>query len=628
MATVICPNCGGENNVTSKNGQECAYCGTMLQMPTPTKSGQKEMDASDGSNNLSDSKYIVPISTQYSTEENIIEALKAQLVGQDDVPADIFNHLSVKSVKWVYLPMLRFGGDISTEWSCDEVVYRKRKVGEKAIYDRKGNFVRMEDEFETYEDYIPKSGHGHTSFDVLVPAIKSIKESLPYHTIDFNVISTYEHTLVRNGMVLTPSSATSKNATLGADSEFVLKKVGTELRYKAEKCSYGNFIPRSSSLPYSIKQGRESVHEHLSFQYRLNTDGTVGELYYVPFVYVVYSYKEEFYEWGFCLTPERVGSYDYPKGSEDYSGENVESHVDNTREVANKLQFKWNLFLFVSGVLSFLIGMLLFLMRNSSLYERIKKRYKNQEWMYSLLGRYERRENLIKSGADKKVLSKIDSEIKRDFEDSVDDDEDDMTPKSIAEIYQYFAETEGLKKKLLKRMRNFWVWYIVIILFVGGVIGGYCYWEDMKKQQMFESEYTAREAEMNRLSNEVTEKFQKEMVGSSFEGSDLRSFDSKYMKLRILDDAKLQYQLGEETKEWDEKFNRVIRWENPKIVTYSLDVGKENGDVVCCLLFDGYKSSNICYGYGDVKFKREFDVPVDKNGKTNAIREEYHLKKQ
>lgn len=30
MAIIICPNCGGENNITKKSGQECVYCGTIF----------------------------------------------------------------------------------------------------------------------------------------------------------------------------------------------------------------------------------------------------------------------------------------------------------------------------------------------------------------------------------------------------------------------------------------------------------------------------------------------------------------------------------------------------------------------------------------------------------------------
>lgn len=69
MATVICPNCGGENNVTKRGGQECAYCGTMLHLSAPkkTKKQDKGLESDDKIRNLSDAKFIVPIEFKYIT---------------------------------------------------------------------------------------------------------------------------------------------------------------------------------------------------------------------------------------------------------------------------------------------------------------------------------------------------------------------------------------------------------------------------------------------------------------------------------------------------------------------------------------------------------------------------------
>lgn len=78
--------------------------------------------------------------------------------------------------------------------------------------------------------------------------------------------------------------------------------------------------------------------------------------------------------------------------------------------------------------------------------------------MHSLLGLYKRRDNLLKHGTDKKTIADIDAKIKEEYfdedEEEEDDDEtendifksdngydeDDKTPKSIAEINQYFAK--------------------------------------------------------------------------------------------------------------------------------------------------------------------------------------------
>lgn len=647
MATVICPNCGGENNITNKDGQECAYCGTLLHLPTSKQSLTKKTVSNKESKKLSETKYIVPITPQYSTKEGVENALKAYLAVQDDVPADIFDYLELKTVKWVYLPMWRYNGNISTEWSCDEVVYRKRKIEEKPIYDNKGNFVRMDAIFETYEDYLPKSGHGQTSFDILVPAIKNIKEELPYWSIDFHTVSKYSIKQLKEEISPFSTSASIRKATIDVDSEVVLTDVATKLKHKAEECSYGNFIPRSSKLPHSVIAGRECVHEHLDFKYKLNEDGTIGELYYIPFVYVAYSYKNDTYAWGFRLNPENNGVYDTPTELDNL----VEDNISNQKELSLQIQQKWYQFLFLSGLLSFLVGMIIFLIRNYSLYERIGKRYQNQEYMHSLLGLYKRRDNLLKHGADKKTIADIDAKIKEEYfdedEEEEDDDEtendifksdngydeDDKTPKSIAEINQYFAKTEVLKQKLLKRMRRFWLWYISLIIIVGGSILGYALYDNWQSERRRKEEIAAIEVEKRRFYDTISQKFNAEFVGNSYEGGTLSSFHKGWMKIKFLTKSKLQYQIGVGSGEYDfsNGFEEKIKWQQPKTVEYNLTIGSvsqkygNESTATCSIMFDGYTSKNIIQEYGN-EFLNEIII-LPKEGAT-LTNEDYHLEKK
>ena len=607
MATVICPNCGGENNVTNKGGQECAYCGTLLHLPTSKQSKTKKTVSNKESKKLSEAKYIVPITPQYATKEEVENALKAYLAVQDNVPADIFDYLELKTVKWVYLPMWRYNGNISTEWSCDEVVYRKRKIEERPIYDNKGNFVRMDAIFETYEDYLPKSGHGQTSFDILVPAINKIKEELPYGSLDFHKVSKYSIIPLKDGAASVPASASIRKATIDVDSEVVLTDVATELKHKAEKCSYGNFIPRSSRLPHSVIAGRECVHEHLDFKYKLNEDGTIGELYYVPFVYVVYSYKSDTYAWGFGLNPENNGVYDTPTELDNP----IEDNISIQKELSLQVQQKWNRFLFLSGLLSFLVGMIIFLIRNYSLYERIGKRHQNQEYMHSLLGLYKRRDNLLKHGTDKKTITEIDAKIKDEYfdedEEEYDDktengifksdkeyDEDDKTPKSIAEINQYFAKTEVLTQKLLKRMRHFWFWYISILVIVGASIVGYNYYSDkMEQEQIYQ--------EKQQLKEKICAQFLSNFQNKIYEGTLAYGFgrNQKTIKIKVLDKSRLEYHIGT-----SELFSKP-KWSSHKIVQYTLDANvteaqhqiysRPNYCVSATLKFADYESIDLLY---------------------------------
>ncbi len=632
MATVICPNCGGENNVTKRGGQECAYCGTMLHFSTPKKVKQEKGHESDNvKRNLSDAKFIVPIASKYSTEKGVRNALNAYLVKQDDVPDDIFDHLEIQTIKWIYLPMWRYNGDISTEWSCDEVVYRKRKIGDEPKYDSKGNLLRIEAVYETYEDYLPKSGHGNTTFDMLIPAIEKIKEELPYQRTNFNTINGNNVKPMKEGMSLVPACASTRKASSDVDSKAVLTDLAIGIKGIAEECSFGNLIPRSTSyLPRFLREGHECINEHLNFKYQFNENNTVGELYYIPFVYVAYSYKGATYEWGFMLNTDHADVYDTPE-SEDNTNE---EDIDVQKEKSNQLRAKWNVFLFLSGVLSFLVGMIIFLVRNISLYERIGKRYRYQESMVSLLGIYKRRENLIKHGADKKTIAEINAQIQEEYGDEDDDGEDDITPKSIAEIQQYFSETEALKRKLLKRMRRFWVWYITLIVIVGSSISGYTFYNYWKSKKYNAEQTAIQEAEDNRLINEITQRFNNEIVGNKYEGESSGFETDKLMKIHILDDSRLQYQIGMigDFIYEGNSLSRERKWESPKTVKYTLSVkpvydGKTR--IGCYIKFDGYCSNNILKDNDIEEFDEEIIVPLKEAEKEYSnLDTDYRLRKQ
>lgn len=629
MATVICPNCGGENNVTKRGGQECAYCGTMLHFSTPKKVKQEKGHESDNvKRNLSDAKFIVPIASKYSTEKGVRNALNAFLVKQEDVPDDIFDNLEIQTIKWIYLPMWRYNGDISTEWSCDEVVYRKRKIGDEPKYDSKGNLLRIEAVYETYEDYLPKSGHGNTTFDMLIPAIEKIKEELPYQRTNFNTINGNNVKPMKEGMSLVPACASTRKASSDVDSKAVLTDLAIGIKGIAEECSYGNLVPRSSSyLPRFLVEGRECVNEHLSFNYRFNDNGTVGELYYIPFVYVIYSYKGDTFDWGFVLKPDNANdTYDRPIDTDSSIDEGINAQKEN----ANQLSAKWNIFLFLSGVLSFLVGMIIFLARNISLYERIGKRYCYQESMFSLLGIYKRRENLIKHGADKKTISEIDAQIQEEYDDEEDEGEDDRTPKSIAEIHEYFAETEVLRQTLLKRMKRFWMWYISLIVIVGGSILGYIYYSDKMAEEQINQELQQQEEEHNalkvRVEGEIREQFLSRFQNKTYEGvEEISMIDGQIIRIKVLDNNKLEYQLGSKSYNG---LDSSTSWSSPKTIRYTLDIDITNHTedrycVSAIFRFDEYESSDLLNGdvYGTHKFDYYTKLTNNTSNKTFLLNE-------
>lgn len=270
--------------------------------------------------------------------------------------------------------------------------------------------------------------------------------------------------------------------------------------------------------------------------------------------------------------------------------------------------------------------------------------------MHSLLGLYKRRDNLLKHGTDKKTIADIDAKIKEEYfdEDEEDDDEtendifksdkgydeDDKTPKSIAEINQYFAKTEVLKQKLLKRMRRFWSWYISLIIIVGGSILGYVLYDNWQSEKRQKEEIAAIEIEKRRLCDIITQKFNAEFIGNKYEGSTLSSFHKGWMKIKFLTKSKLQYQIGIGSGEYNfsNGFEEKIKWQQPKMVEYKLtveSVSQKYGNeatATCSIVFDGYTSENIIQEYGNNEFLNEIII-LPRDGAT-LTNEDYHLKKK
>lgn len=187
--------------------------------------------------------------------------------------------------------------------------------------------------------------------------------------------------------------------------------------------------------------------------------------------------------------------------------------------------------------------------------------------------------SLLKHGTDKKTIADIDAKIKEEYfdedEEEEDDDEtendifksdngydeDDKTPKSIAEINQYFAKTEVLKQKLLKRMRCFWLWYISIIVIVGSSFIGYNYYSDkMEQEQIYQ--------EKQQLKEEICAQFLSNFQNKIYEGTPTYGFgrNQKIIRIKVLDKNRLEYSIGT-----SELFSEP-KWSFHKLVQYTLDI--------------------------------------------------------
>lgn len=621
MATVICPNCGGENNVTKRGGQECAYCGTMLQYP---QAKRKQTKKSEESNNdtFPQAEYIIELASKYSTHNKITDELRKFLISSDNVPIDIFDHLEVKEIKWLYLPMIRYSGRVETEWSCNQVVEKKREVGQRPVRDRNGNIKFYETEYETYYDYIPKSGKGYGNFDVIIPCGKGkhLSEGLKlcYGRIDFSRISSDDKKEWPCKQIV-PEEATVDTdfVDLNDNKSDIIGTVARVVRDVAEDCSFGNF-------------GRTSDH-NLSYRQSLNLN--TGIVYYIPFVQVIYSYRGTNHEWVFMQSPSiRTAEPTIPEmDALDNPLEDMQALFEKQRSSLSTKE-TWSLIL--SFLLTTPIGCIIFYCCANSIIEKAKRRLNTQVGLVSLMFKLKRQANLAKHG----VKAEVDHN-NRDYIDDSDSNSDralydwSEKPTTVEGIEQYFVETEKIRKKALRKIRGFWWGLITLVLLVVGAIIGYNRWDDIQKEKMWEEEQAMIEAENKKLTDEVTGKFNAEIIGNTYEGYDL--YEGKYMKLKFLDGSRLQYQLGMENGEWDftNGARKKVNWERPKTVPYKLSVNRHEKEwdnestATCKLEFDGYTSENILKEYGDFEFIDEIFIPLHNNERsyTNG---KYHLKKK
>lgn len=139
MATVICPNCGGENDVTASGSHECIYCGTKLLLePNPASSPVENTKGTGGkvlesllTENIAISRVRENILSDERITEFVEDALSGKCSGEllesiksklsDEVSAEINANLKCK-VRKSYLPIYIYSGKFQS-------VYNQGKKG-------------------------------------------------------------------------------------------------------------------------------------------------------------------------------------------------------------------------------------------------------------------------------------------------------------------------------------------------------------------------------------------------------------------------------------------------------------------------------------------------------------------
>lgn len=459
MPIVTCQNCGAETDVIKHEGQKCAYCGTLLQFPIIKQpSGSIENKPSSGR--------LIPIENHLSGYKGVEYALKNFLTNQEGVPLDIFDNLKIVKINRLYLPMIRYRGSVETEWHTSN----------RGIY---------------------KTGTGKGFFDVLISCDldTELSEGLDecYSSIEFlKIDSSYS-------IEWTDTNKKDYNGgVVISDFEDILGEkyeLNFEMRQAAERCSFNR-----CSLEESLKG---------KFSFKSNLESPLGNLYYIPFVQVLYLYKGVKYEWSFLQDPSiRMGAPSVPKGEEDEMKKMQSLFIKKRKKVWKMETWNFALACFITTP----IGALVYGLITDSLYTKAKERLNTQLGLAGLLFVLKRKGNVMSDESDereesdeydeqdefaqydkygtywenpiwaciqyfkdeylhsseyRKAYSKEDPVPFYKWDDSKDDllyDYLDNPPKTIQGIEEYFAKTERMINKISIVTICFWICFPIIEL--------------------------------------------------------------------------------------------------------------------------------------------------------------------
>lgn len=499
MAKVICPSCGGENEVIGNRGKSCEYCGTMVYPPkvsniTPShEEGKME----------SFGEYLVLRDYQFDKGPQIISGLKQNLVNLDTTPIDVFDHLEIDAIEYYFLPMVRVKGRVSTKWSCNQIIKKKREVGQRAIRDDKGNIQRWETEYEEYDDYLAKHGEGSAQFDFLTKCGESI--TLPkgvskiYDQIDFSKIKPlfipWDQSLLENHSAI-PENSVVNLKIQDLKSKEILNPIGSKIDHMAYNCSFGNFSPN------------ERTNENYTKNVTLDPNNS-NLIYFVPFVCVKYHYKNQECEWAVLQNPNIKSFNAQVPIDQAYTEylENRDSTIKQRNTIYESISWSrgilltigiilalvfgfcallnssspWIFAFFLMGVLSIFIGALMFFLRNPV--HKLVGRMNKQLGLLALRNKLLRKFNLAKNGEDCRILhlnkEYLDGDHYAEYFDET------PTPKTVEEIDEYTSKTNSIKKHL------YTIFYVDWILFIIGTIAILSY-AGTKSAAIKEYEYQER----------------------------------------------------------------------------------------------------------------------------------------
>lgn len=278
-----CPSCGATLNQDFPNQLivECPYCHQQVVNDTYQLFGKNNEPR---------------ILEFRMTENEVVEQMVNLLIGNKDVPTDIFDKMDFTSIEKYYVPMYIFEGTFRAPWTAERSRQEKRqKIG------RDG---KMEDYYETLYDYFNGEAAGNFSVNGIpsneITRLKLNYKSIQDITVNPSQLSPFSKVQIHSDdsiEILTPSS--ESDSVWWESGEATAQNIGVDTA-----CSQAPGNVTSCSACCELKR---------------------TSFVFIPFWIIRYKYNDEMYSSVFYA--EQFMDYNHPKGA------NIEAQPTEEQQV-------------------------------------------------------------------------------------------------------------------------------------------------------------------------------------------------------------------------------------------------------------------------------------------------------
>lgn len=265
---IKCPHCGAETSEMI-----CEYCGSTIH--------------SEDIGEIEPKSNSIPFKI---SKEEAISFLYKRLVEEGDVPLDVFNHIKIKKVEKLIIPMFLFNGAIEGSWSATILNEKSRQVT------RNG-----QQRTEYYTEYVPVTGNLNTAFWLMTSSNQKAELPTPFrdyiNAVDFTEAHASSVISLEGG---NDDSYNDDCKILGSDSE--------PMTVFRSSCVSSHLNSVATQVAMSQIPGK---YQDLKFTW--NATGDLKDLLLLSVYYIAFSYKGD--EYSYCI--DGVGASEYIKAPKD-----------------------------------------------------------------------------------------------------------------------------------------------------------------------------------------------------------------------------------------------------------------------------------------------------------------------